>query len=191
MKGAAILDADEEAHRLLARGTPLLESVRRAFGSSVFKADGSLDRKAMADRIFRDPAARRALERITHPEIMSGLRHQLQRLKQSGEHSVVIVVLPLLFEAGLRQEVDRVMLAWASPKEQVRRLVLRDHLDEESARLRLKAQMPLAEKRALADWVIDTAVDAAGLQAQLDAVWEEIQREAAGPQGVYNRTAAC
>lgn len=175
---------------MLSPGSPLLDTVRAEFGPSVFRADGSLDRRAMADLIFRDSQARRTLERITHPEIMSRLRQQIRRLSESGEHQIVVVVLPLLFEAGLRGEVDGVLLAWASEQEQLRRLMRRDNLDEESARLRLKAQMPLAEKRALADWVVDTEVDTVCLQKQLDAVWQEIQA-AAGRQGVYNRTSAC
>lgn len=190
VKGVPVLDADEEARSVLAPGSPLLDAVQREFGSSVFNADGSLNRRAMAELIFRDPQARRSLERITHPEIMRRLRAKLEDLKESGEHPVALVVIPLLFEAGLRGEVDRVLLAWASPEEQVRRLARRDHITEESAWSRLKAQKPLAEKRALAEWVVDTEVDQDGLSEQVEAVWERIQAEASGCQGVYNRARA-
>jgi dephospho-CoA kinase len=176
LKGVPVLDADLEARSVLARGSPLLEEVRREFGETALTSEGGLNRRALADLIFRDSRARQRLNELTHPAIIEGLKQRLDAMRREGRHQVAIVVAPLLFEAGMKAWFDRVMVVWASEREQVRRLMARDNLQESEAWLRVRAQMPLQDKKALADWVIDTEAGQEAVQRQVEQIWQEVNQ---------------
>jgi dephospho-CoA kinase len=179
MKGVPVLDADLEARQVLARASPLLLQVRQGFGDSVCTPEGDLDRKALANLVFRDPQARERLNRITHPAIIARLKQGLDDIRREGKHKAAVVVAPLLFEAGLEKWCDRVIVVWASEREQVRRLMLRDNLSEQEARLRVRSQAPLDEKRKRADWVVDSEAGQGEIERQVENIWQEIVQAAA------------
>ncbi len=151
--GAPVIDADELARRVVARGTPGLAAVTAAFGAEVLTPAGDLDRKKLGGRIFGDAAARARLEAITHPAIRTELLAETARLEAAGA-PLAFYDVPLLYEVGLEGRVDCVVVVYAPPPSQLLRLERRDGLTHEEARARLAAQLPIDEKAARADVLV-------------------------------------
>lgn len=147
--GADTFSADEIAHELSRPGKPLHASIVRAFGRGFVAASGELDRKALAREVFRKPAARRKLERATHPLILREMRRRIR----GARGPVVVADVPLLFEARLSEEFDATIVVSAQRSSVLRRLAARG-MDRSEAARRMSAQMPLARKEALADVVL-------------------------------------
>lgn len=177
--GAHIVDADELARRAVAPGSPGLAAIRRAFGDDVIAADGALDRARLRDIVFRDAERRAELERIVHPEV-GRLREQEEAALARAGVRIVVHVIPLLFEAGLDDSVDTVVLVDAPEAVRLKRIVRDRGLDEEQARRMIAAQMPAAEKRARADIVIDNDGTIEDLEREAEAAWRSISQHAAG-----------
>ena len=177
--GAHIVDADELARRAVAPGSPGLAAIRRAFGDDVIAADGALDRARLRDIVFRDAARRAELERIVHPEV-GRLREQEEAALARAGVRIVVHVIPLLFEAGLEDSVDTVVLVDAPEAVRLKRIVRDRGLDEEQARRMIAAQIPAAEKRARADIVIDNDGTIEDLEREAEAAWRSISQHAAG-----------
>lgn len=171
--GAVVLDADQVARDL---AESLLPDLVREFGDDIVAADGALDRSRLAERIFGDAAARRRLDAITHPPILRRLRESLEQLEREGVWAVVLVV-PLLVEAGMTHLVDRVWVVACSPESQLQRIVLRDGLSRDQAALRLAAQAPLDDKLPVADAVIDNEGSRADTAKQVTALWSALGQE--------------
>jgi dephospho-CoA kinase len=152
--GVPVVDADQLARAALAPGTPTLAAVVREFGEGVLGPDGALDRKALAALVFADPDARRRLEAITHPAIREAMVAETARLASAG-HDLAFYDAPLLFEVGLDRAMALVVVVAAPPEVQVRRLAARDGLSRAEAEARLAAQLPVAEKEARADVVVE------------------------------------
>ncbi len=156
-------------------GSPALARIVEQFGPDVLAPDGSLDRAAMRRRVFGDEAARRALEAIVHPEVARLRTAEEGRLRERGA-DVVVLDIPLLFEAGLQDSVDAIVLVDAPDETRIRRLVRDRGLDEAEARAMVRAQMPAAGKRDRADHVIDNDGSLAELEQRAEAVWRELER---------------
>jgi dephospho-CoA kinase len=156
--GAEVIEADNIARKLLAPGQPHLAEVLRVFGTGVALPDGSLDRAALRRIIFSDPEARKRLEAITHPEIITAIENRLAETRQQDTPpEVVVVEAPLLLETGLDRLVDEVWVVIAEPEAVVRRLVARDRMTPEQAQAMIAAQMPQEEKIRRANRVIDNS----------------------------------
>jgi dephospho-CoA kinase len=126
------------------------------FGRGILQADGSLDRKVLAERVFADAGARKMLNQITHPAIACLAEKRLGELACQGA-PLVVYEAPLLFEAGAEKRVDAVLVVCIDERQQLERVMQRDGLDEAQARARIAAQMPQAEKVVRADYVIDNS----------------------------------
>ncbi|WP_396203735.1 dephospho-CoA kinase [Gemmatimonas sp.] len=177
--GATIIDADVLAREAVAPGTPGLAAVVDRFGDGVLVADGSLDRAALRARVFRDPVARDALNAIVHPAVRR-LRDEAVAAARTRGDRIVISDIPLLFEVGLEQAFDGVILVDAPEAVRLERLVRDRHLPPTDAHAMIAAQWPSARKRAGATWIIDNDGDRAALAARVEAVWEAIDARAAG-----------
>lgn len=153
-RGAPVVDADALARAAVAPGTPALAEIVRAFGADVLLPDGSLDRKRVAGLVFADAAARRTLEAITHPAVRRAMQEETTRLAAAG-HDLAFYDTPLLYEVGLDAALDSVVVVWAPREVQRARLALRDGLDPGEAEARLAAQLPIDEKAARADFVVE------------------------------------
>lgn len=151
--GVPVVDADEIAREVVARGTPGLEAIVEAFGAGVLAADGSLDRKALGKRVFADAEARARLNAITHPRIAMASTEKLSTLGDVP-CGYAIYEAPLLVENGIHHAMAAVVLIAASPEVQLERLTKRDGLAEPEARARIEAQLPLEEKLKVATHVI-------------------------------------
>jgi dephospho-CoA kinase len=175
--GGWIVDADELARRAVAPGTPGLAQVVESFGTDVLGADGRLDRAALRRVVFADPAARRRLEAIVHPEVARLRAGEVARAAAAGAR-IVVHDIPLLFEAGLERTVEVIVLVDAPEPVRRARLVRDRGLGEEEAERMIVAQAPSSGKRALADYVIENDASLEALEARAAAVWLELERRA-------------
>ncbi len=173
-RGAAVVDADVVARQVVEPGQPALDEIRARFGDEVLDADGRLDRKRLGERVFGDAAARAALNAITHPRIAAASQAEIARWAARGAQ-VVFYEAALLIENGLHRGLDATIVVAAPADVQLERLRARDGLDEAGARARLAAQLPLAQKVAVATWVIDNGGDLEQTRAQLERVADELE----------------
>jgi len=173
--GAAVLDADEIAHRVVEVGAPAWQELKQAFGPEFFLEDGELNRPLMARRVFADPQARLRLNEIVHPHVAREIRERLADLQRRGV-TMVLVEVPLLFEAGLAGGYDRVIVVDADPQEQIQRLQTRDQRSEAEIQGIIDAQMPLKDKVSRADYVVDNRGPVEETRRQVQTIWENLQK---------------
>lgn len=172
-RGVPVIDADQVSREVVAPPSPALDEIAARFGPEVLSPDGALNRKALGARIVGDAEARRALEQILHPRIRAAIDVGLARLAREG-HPVAAVEAALMVETGSYRLYDALLVVAASPEVQTARLMAREGLDEAAARAWLGAQLPVADKVALADAVVwnDDGPDA--LAGSLDAAWARL-----------------
>jgi dephospho-CoA kinase len=165
--GLKVLDADLYARGALAPGSPAARAVLARYGEPVAaKAGGAIDRAALGRIVFAEPLERRWLEQLVHPLVRQCFESELGRL---AHEPVVVLMVPLLFEAGLESLCSEVWLVTCRPEMQLQRLIGRDGLPEPEARARIAAQWPLARKQSLADRLINNDGDPEALEQQLAA----------------------
>jgi len=172
-RGVPVLDADQASRQVMAPGSPALAEIAARFGADLIGPDGALDRKALGARIVGDPAARRALEAITHPRIYAALEAGIAALAAQG-HAVGVIEAALMVETGSYRRYDALLVVRASPDVQVRRLMSREGMAEAQARAWLAAQMPVDDKAKLATAVIDNDGEPDALAAATARAWEVI-----------------
>ncbi len=173
--GAAVLDADAVGHAVVAVGAPAWLELKQAFGPEFFLENGELNRPLMARRVFADQEARQRLNEIVHPYVAQEIRARRQDLEKQGA-KLVLVEVPLLFEAGLAEWYDKVIVVDADPQEQAQRLQTRDHRGEAEIQGLIQAQMPLPEKVARADYVVDNRGSLEETRRQVQIIWEKLQK---------------
>lgn len=171
--GAAIIDADALAHELSQPNAPIFNAYVERFGREIVTADGTLDRAAIAARVFADPAVRAEVDAIAHPLIRTAAEERLRAARAQNKMAAVLDV-PLLFEAGWDALADEVWVVALPAEEQLARLLARDKsMSEGEARARISAQMPLAEKCARADIVIDNSGTVKETRECIEQLWRE------------------
>lgn len=163
-----VIDADQLAREVVAPGSEGLGAIVEAFGDGVLLADGSLDRKAVASRVFHDPALRKTLELITHPRIARLSAERLSAVAASVPYAMYEA--PLLVESGAHRGLAALVVVALDPGVQVERVMGRDGLSRVEAENRLRAQYPLEKKLEVADFVIDNGGELAALDARVDEV---------------------
>lgn len=169
--GAVIVDADEATHAVYAPGRPGFDAVVAEFGPE-FVRDGEIDRARLGALVFRDPDARKRLNAIVHPLVRAWMA---ERTAEAADAEVVIHDVPLLFENGLQGLYSGTVLAYAPAEVQLRRLVDLRGLGEELARSIIAAQMPIDDKRTLADFVIDNSDGLDATRRQVAEVWTRVR----------------
>lgn len=162
--GVHLVDADNAARWVVEPGRPALGQIAEHFGASVLQADGSLNRSALRELIFKDPEQRVWLEGLLHPLIREEIRQYLAR----AESAYAILVSPLLLETSQHQMVQRVLVIDVPESVQIERTVLRDKTNEEQVRAILKAQASRDERLGRADDVIVNDRDPAWLKSEVE-----------------------
>jgi dephospho-CoA kinase len=175
--GAPVVDADELARRAVEPGTEGFRRIVERWGSDVVAADGSLDRAALRGIVFADPVARAELEAIVHPAV-GALRDAEERAARERGEAVVVADIPLLFEVGLADEFDVVVLVDAPEAVRLARMIADRGLAEDEARQMIAAQMRAELKRARADVVIENTGTLGDLQDRARDVWAELRARA-------------
>ncbi|CAG7655972.1 dephospho-CoA kinase [Paenibacillus allorhizosphaerae] len=172
-RGALLVDADQIAREVVEPGTPVLASVIERFGVDLLLPDGSLHRKKLGERIFGDKEARTALEQLLHPSIRATMKARMEAYAADYPDKLVVVDVPLLYESKLEWMFEQVMVVYVPRDIQILRLMERDKLMREQAEKRLASQMPIEDKRALADYVIDNSGSLEETERQIDTFWTE------------------
>jgi len=172
-RGLPVIDADELARDAVAAGSPGLADVVAAFGPEVLDAAGGLERQKVAAVVFADERARQRLNSIIHPRVRELSVKRVSELDAQGE-PLACYEVPLLVESGLGELLRPLVVVSVPEALQVTRTVARDASSEEHARARVRAQLPLEQKVALADYVIDNAGSREATRAQADRVLDAI-----------------
>ncbi|MCP9776660.1 MULTISPECIES: dephospho-CoA kinase [unclassified Cyanobium] len=166
-RGLPLLDADLFAREALAPGSPGAQAVLERYGAGVRAPGGEIHRAALGQIVFGDRTERRWLEQLVHPLVRARFAAELEEL---GAAPIVVLMIPLLFEAGLEALCSEVWLVDCDEKQQLQRLMARDGLGEADARARIAAQWPLARKRQLADVVLNNRGTPEQLAAEVEQV---------------------
>jgi dephospho-CoA kinase len=155
--GCHLIQADELGHQVLLPSGEAYADVVREFGSGILNEDGTIDRKRLAAEVFSQPGRLETLNRLVHPHVFRREKELIDRFAQADPHGIVVVEAAILIEAGTYKNYDRLILVECEEQQQIERSLKRDHIDRAEVLARIRRQMPLAEKRKFADYVIDTS----------------------------------
>jgi len=171
--GATIIDADVLARDAVAPGSPALKAIVTRWGRGVLARDGTLDRAALRQIVFANQMDLDALNLIVHPAVSALRDERLARLRALGV-PVVVYDVPLLFEANLADEFDKIVLVDAPERIRLDRLVRTRGLDPSDAERMIASQMPATVKRARADFILENGGTLEELQQQVHELWEQL-----------------
>lgn len=170
--GFTIVDADLVSRAVVEPGEDAYHQVVEAFGEDILLADGNIDRVKLGSIIFHDQEKRLLLNGIVHPAVRNWMRLKTEEALAAGEETVFMDI-PLLFESKLTFMVEKTLLIYVDEQVQLERLMNRNGLSEKDALARIHSQMPLADKKALADAVIDNNGDIKETKKQVKALLSE------------------
>ena len=175
--GATIVDADAIVHELQAAGQPMLKEIAAVFGDEVIADDGSLDRPALGGVVFRDIELRRKLEKIVQPPVIAEMMNRAKRAVDAGE-PMVVMDIPLLFEgqktgrgSASVMSYDATVCVWVTAQTQLERTMSRDGCDQGEAERRIAAQLPIDEKREMADHIVDNSSTPESTRQQVESLY--------------------
>lgn len=171
--GAILIDADQIAREVMLPGHPVLAAVIERFGQAVLNEDGTLHRKKLGEIVFGNSAELKALNDITHPAIRQEMRERMRMFEQEQPDKLVVSDIPLLYESGLSEQFEQVMVVYVPAEIQLKRLMERDGISESDALSRLNAQMDIEEKKRRADIVIDNSGTMEETKAQILKFWHD------------------
>jgi dephospho-CoA kinase len=176
--GAEVVDADEATHAVYEPGTPGFDAVVSEFGAGYVR-DGKIDRAGLGALVFGDEDARRRLNAIVHPLVREWMAARTAEAEQNGAE-VVVQDVPLLFENGLQHLYSSALLVYVPEQVQLERLVRGRGLSQERARAMIAAQMPIEDKRALANHVIDNSGSRNATRKQVNKIWNDLAKGRSG-----------
>jgi len=171
--GAYVLDADKLIHSLYKKGHPVYEKVLKVFGKEILDESGNINRKKLADIVFRDEEKLRKLEEITHMALYEEVERITKKLPQD---SLFILEASLLVEKGSYKNYDKLIVVYA-PYEVCKERALKRGMSEEDFERRWKKQMPIEEKVKYADYVIDNSKSLEETYKQVREVYQELIRD--------------
>ena len=177
--GANIIDADQIARNVVKKGLPAWQKIVAHFGPRVLMADGQINRASLAEVVFNDPIQKRYLNAIVHPHVRRKTEELMQKLEDKGVNGVVVLDVPLLYEVGMDRDLDKIIVVYVPEIIQLERLMERDRLSEQSARVRIQSQMSIEEKKQRADIVIDNSGSPQTTQAAALEIYRTLANEAA------------
>jgi dephospho-CoA kinase len=173
-RGAHLIDFDDLAHDVQKPGRAAWEKVVEYFGDSILLPDKNIDRKKLAKIVFTDSDKLAALNQIVHPYVFLEWHNYLEKIISKEKSAIILAAVPLLFEIKRQNLFDVTLLVIASPEEQLKRLIVRNGLTREDAQKRIKSQMPIEQKVALADIVIDNQKTVAETEKKVQEVWQKL-----------------
>ncbi|RNC29672.1 MAG: Dephospho-CoA kinase [Candidatus Dichloromethanomonas elyunquensis] len=170
-KGVPVFDADDAVHLIMAREA-MISSIKGEFGPEYIQ-NGKINRVLFGNKVFQDPKIKKRLEELLHPLVLKEMEIRCREAEKMGE-KIIILEIPLLFEAGWDKNMDEIWVVFVPYSIQVERLVLRNGFSVEEAVKRISSQMVLEEKVQKADKVIDNSGNWNETEKQLGAIWKEI-----------------
>ena len=176
-RGAVVFDADVIARQVVEPGTPGHHAVVERFGANVLGPGGELDRDALASIVFADPAARRDLEAIVHPEVRRLFAEGSEAYRDTDR--VVVFSAPLLVETGMHTAFDVLIVLSTRVETQIDRLMRDRGMSEDAIRARIAAQAPMEAKAEVADVLVSNEGDLRELRERVDEVWADLAARSA------------
>ncbi|MBE9591841.1 MAG: dephospho-CoA kinase, partial [Proteobacteria bacterium] len=170
------IDFDSLARVVVEHDTPAWRDIVDYFGPEVISPDRTLNRSKLAEIVFSDAKSRKALEGFTHPRIFKERDILIKDIKKKDPKAIVIVDIPLLFELSLKKKFDKVILVYVSRDVQVKRAVKRGVLAKEEVEKRLKAQIPIEDKKLLSDYIINNEGSLKYTRDQVRKVTHELKK---------------
>jgi dephospho-CoA kinase len=174
--GCHVIEADEVGREAMQPGGEAYAPVMAAFGPEIADDRGCIDRAKLAERVFGDPVQLERLNAIVHPAVRQHARRRFREIGASDPHAVVIYVVAILIESGAWREVDKIVVVNCARTQQIERAMHRPGAAEANVRARLESQMPLEQKRAFADYVIDTSGTKEDTLRQTKVVYDDVRR---------------
>jgi dephospho-CoA kinase len=175
-RGAYVIDYDELAHYVVEPDKPAWKDIVEFFGESVLKEDRTLDRPRMGEIVFADKDKRKKLESFIYPRLAEEYSNRISKILEKDHDAIIIADVPLLFETGMQNMFEKIILVYATREQQLSRTIERGGLDKENALRRLEAQMPLDEKITRSDYVIHNTNSLAATETEVQTVWEDLHR---------------
>jgi len=176
--GAIIIDADILARQVVIPGSRAWQGIKSAFGGQVIGPDGDIDRDLLGRIVFSDPGLRKRLESIVHPRVRERIESEIACLRESSPDALVIEDVPLLFEAGMAEGLDEIIVVYSPVNLQVQRLMRRDGIELEAAQARIASQLPMEDKRRRATIVIDNSDDLSLTAKQTIRLYDDLSQRA-------------
>ena len=174
-----VLELDAIGHEMLESGQPAHDEIVSEFGNQILDPAGNVDRSKLGRIVFADPAKRARLNQILHPRILDVTRQWFAALARPGGPQLAFTEAALIVESGFHKDLDRVVVCWCTPEQQIERLQERG-LSPEQAQQRVAAQMPMDEKRRYADIVIDCSGTLSATETQVGKALEKLSQWAHG-----------
>ena len=179
--GCHVLEADKIAHRMIEPGAAAYDQVVREFGRGILQPDGRVDRQKLGAIVFADPKKLTRLNAIVHPPVLAAQDQQLAAIEQAEPHAIAVVEAALLIEAGYDRKLHCLVVTWCTPEQQIARLTQQEAgagrgLTTEQARQRIAAQLPVEEKRRMADEEIDCSGSLEHTREQVIALFAKLQK---------------
>jgi dephospho-CoA kinase len=174
--GCLVIQADELGHAVLAPGGEAYDNVVREFGKDILGTDGQIDRRALGTVVFGVPWKLARLNAIVHPHVFHREDALMAEFAAREPKGIAVVEAAILIETGSYRRYNRIILVSCREEQQIERTLRRDGFVETDVRARLSRQMPLAEKRKYAQFVIDTSGEKEDTVRQTRAVYEELRR---------------
>ncbi len=174
--GCHLIQADELGHRVLLPSGEAYADVVREFGPGILNEDGTIDRKRLAAEVFGKPERLQTLNRLVHPHVFRREKELIGQFAQADPRGIVVVEAAILIEAGTYKTYDRLILVECREEQQIERSLKRDHADRTEVLARIRRQMPMAEKRKFADYVIDTSGSKEQTLCRVREVYDALRR---------------
>ena len=174
--GAIIIDADLIAHAVVKKGLEAYERIAAHFGTQILLPDGEINRPRLGNIVFNHPDEKEMLNQIVHPFVFEEMERQIREIKLRNPASVVISDIPLLIESGMHKNFSEIILVYIPEYLQIQRLMIRDDLCATQANTRIRAQMPIEEKKRFATMIIDNSDSLENTRNQTIAVYQQLRR---------------
>ena len=174
--GCYVIDADKLVHEIYKQGEEGYAKVVKAFGNEILDKNKNIDRKKLAQIVLKDKEKLKKLESIVHPIVEKKRNEILNKIAKSKKDAIVIYDVPLLFEKGMQDMFDCVIVVWTDKKTQIKRLIKRNNLSKEEAEKRINLQMSIDKKRELADIVIDNSKSLDYTKKQVLSIIQDIKQ---------------
>jgi dephospho-CoA kinase len=174
--GAIIIDADLIAHAVVKKGLEAYERIAAHFGTQILLPDGEINRPRLGNIVFNHPDEKEMLNQIVHPFVFEEMERQIREFERKNPASVVISDIPLLIESGMHKNFSEIILVYIPEYLQIQRLMIRDDLCATQANTRIRAQMPIEEKKRFATMIIDNSDSLENTRNQTIAVYQQLRR---------------
>jgi len=175
--GAEVIYSDKIAHKIISRNTKVLNSLIEAFGKEIVNKDQKINRKKLGKIVFSDQSKLRKLNKLVHPSVKAELKKIIKDKKLKASKKILILEVPLLFEAGTRSWFDSIIVVSCCKEKQYKMAFKRGHITKSDFLKRLRSQWPLQRKEKYADFIVDNNRRISDTKKQVIAIWNKFKKE--------------